>query len=370
MIFPDNLYQQLEQRKGRGLYRQLMPESGLIDFCSNDYLGFAASNELKDLSIQLSKGSKNGSTGSRLISGNLAYTEDLESRIAAYHSAESALLFNSGYDANLGLISCIAQKQDLILYDELSHASIHDGLRLSYARHFKFRHNDVGHLKQLIEKYHTEVRNVFIVVESVYSMDGDSAPLAEIAALTDSKVFLIVDEAHGTGVFGEHGRGLCNETQTESACFARIITYGKAMGSHGAAIVGSSLLRNYLINYSRPFIYTTALPLKSICTIDAAYRILEGGRQQDVLRKKIALFRKLHEHVQHLIPSQSAIQCFILKGNEKTDRVAHTLQQEGFYVKAIKSPTVPEGQERIRICLHTYNSDDEIIALHKTLRYL
>ncbi len=363
---PANLGQQLEQRKSKGLYRQLPSDNSLIDFCSNDYLGFATSAKLKEIVNGHSTTTKSGSTGSRLITGNTAYTEELEKKTALYHKAEAALIFNSGYDANIGLISCIAQKQDLILLDELSHASIYDGIRLSFARHYKFRHNDIEHLRQLIDKT-PEARNIFIVVESVYSMDGDCAPLKEISTLLKHNVFLIVDEAHATGVFGEGGRGLCNETAIENNCFARIITYGKAMGSHGAAIVGSADLRNYLINYARSFIYTTALPLKSLYAIEAAYDLLASSNAQNELQKKINLFKHLTRGLNGLIESSSAIQCLITEGNKATEEKAMALQKQGFHIKAIKSPTVPEGKERIRICLHNYNTDEEIKRLAESL---
>ncbi len=367
MKIPEHLIQQLQARKEKGLLRELQPENNLIDFCSNDYLGFASSIFLKEGIERLSPKAKSGSTGSRLISGNLNYTTALEQKIASYHNAEAALLFNSGYDANLGLLSSIAQKQDLILYDELVHASIHDGIRLSYAKHYKFRHNQVNHLQQLIDK-NKEARNIFVVVESVYSMDGDAAPLENICSLIKNNVYLIVDEAHATGVFGKQGKGLCEATQTSTNVFARIITYGKAMGTHGAAIVGSDVLRSFLINYARSFIYTTALPFKSLAGIDVAYDLLKQESAQQQLRQNINLFRSLVKDITGYIESESAIHCIIIKGNEATEKLAVRLQELGFFVKAIKSPTVAAGTERIRICLHSYNTPEEIHALCTALK--
>ena len=361
-LLPDNLIKQLEARKSQGLYRQLIPESNSIDFCSNDYLGFASSPQIKEIVQNLNQSIKFGATGSRLISGNSTYTEELEQKIASFHAAEAALIFNSGYNANMGLLSCIAQKHDLILFDELSHASIYDGIRLSFAKHYKFKHNDVVHLKSLIEK-HKDARNIFIVVESVYSMDGDCAALKEIVALLNDRVFLIVDEAHGFGVFGEHGKGLCQELSIEQFCLARIITYGKALGSHGAAVTGSVELRNYLINFARSFIYTTALPPKSLYAIDAGYQLLTTSSAQKELKNKINLFKELTCGNVNFIESTSAIQCIIVEGNEMVERKALSLQKKGFQIKAIKSPTVPKGKERIRICLHAFNSDEEIKKL-------
>src|SRR5688572_20783050 len=222
-----------------------------------------------------------GSTGSRLFSGNTNFTEEAERQIALFHHAESALIFNSGYDANLGILSSVPQQNDLILYDELVHGSVHDGIRLSKATHYKFRHNDLSSLEELIHRHQKNYENVYVVVESVYALDGDTAPLLELVEICkpSKNIFLIVDEAHAIGVFGNQGRGLCNALAIEHKCFARIYTYGKAMGCHGAAIVGSEVLRTFLINFARSFIYTTALPYYCIDAIRHAYQLLIETRQ-------------------------------------------------------------------------------------------
>ncbi len=369
--YPDYLVKSLQNRKEKGLLRQLKTNFPTIDFCSNDYLGFSklgllgTNHQASIINHQF----KAGSTGSRLISGNSNFIEETEKKIAQFHSAESALIFNSGYDANLGLFSSVSQKNDLILFDELIHASIYDGIRLGYAKHYKFKHNDVASLKELIQRHKNNFENIYIAVESIYSMDGDAAPLLEIVELVKSNktTFLIVDEAHAMGVFGTNGSGLCNQLNIEQYCFARVYTYGKAMGCHGAAIVGSDTLRNYLINFARSFIYTTALPQHSIYNINNAYNLLKNTEQLNKLQTVIAYFLSKTNHLKNLIKSNSAIQCLVLGNTKKVDELENTLAQNNIYTKAIKSPTVKAGTERLRICLHAFNTVEEIDLLIKTL---
>ena len=240
MIFlkDDFLVKRVSIREKEGLLRKLSSENNLIDFSSNDYLGFARSDELKNI-ISSEAGAlnfkpKTGSTGSRLLTGNTKYAEELECFIAQFHKAEAGLIFNSGYDANLGLISSAAKKGDVIFYDELSHASIYDGARLSKSESFPFRHNDLNHLEERLEYFsEKKYENCFVIVESVYSMDGDFSPLKEIAALCEKyNANLIVDEAHATGVFGSKGEGKVVELNLEKKVFARVHTFGKALGCH------------------------------------------------------------------------------------------------------------------------------------------
>src|SRR5690606_18769580 len=188
-----------------------------------------------------------------------------EDYIKEFHGSEAALIYNSGYDANIGFFSSVPQRGDIILYDELVHASIREGIRLSHARAFKFKHNDLQDLDSLLLKYNSKQDNldqryIYVVTESVFSMDGDTALLEGLTNITDIQgAYLIVDEAHATGVFGKKGQGLVQHLDLQKRVFARIITFGKAMGAHGAVITGSKLLGDYLINFSRSFIYTTAL---------------------------------------------------------------------------------------------------------------
>lgn len=368
---PSHILNAIQLRQENSLLRKLPHLFNGIDFISNDYLGFSrhhlVSNKAeKDYVVQIKE---TGSTGSRLISGNTVFIEDTEKKIAAFHQAEAALIFNSGYDANLGLLSSVPQKNDLVITDELIHASIYDGVRLSFAKHYKFKHNSVKDLNELLLRHATNFENVYVVVESVYSMDGDEAPLLDIVALREKfeNVYLIVDEAHAIGVFGKKGSGLCQDYGIEEQCFARIYTYGKAMGCHGAAVVGNVNLRNYLINFARSFIYTTALPNHSIANISAAYDLLDENTQQNQLQNNIAYFIENVKHESRFIPSRSAIQCMLLNSNTKVTELEKKLLQHSILCKAVKSPTVKEGSERIRFCLHAFNTKQEIDILIENL---
>ncbi len=360
----------LAKRMEEGSLRSLKPnDEGLVDFCSNDYLGFARSQKLKEKIKQYAGTVDNtfniGATGSRLISGNSLFAEHLESHISEYHNAEAGLLFNSGFDANIGLFSCVPQRGDTILYDEFVHASVRDGIRLSHADSFSFRHNDVYHVKELLNN---KARgDVFIAVESVYSMDGDSAPLKELAELCREKgANLIVDEAHATGVFGELGKGMVCQLGIEKHVFARMHTFGKALGCHGAIVLGSNTLKNFLINYARSFIYTTFLPYHTLISIKCAYNMLsESNEETDKLNSNILLFK---ENIKkpgsvNIIDSLSPIQCVIIQGNKEVQETAKQIRKEGFNVKAIMSPTVPAGKERLRIIIHSFNTGDEITEM-------
>lgn len=366
---PENIKAFLQKRAGEGNLRKLRLNYPTIDFSSNDYLGYSKINlelgtETK-AEPNINKTKFYGSTGSRLISGNSDQTEMLEVEIANFHSSEAGLLFNSGYDANLGVLSSIAQKNDLILYDELCHASIYDGMRLSFAKHYKFKHNNIENLKELLERHHKSYSSVYIVVESIYSMDGDSAPLKQIADLskTFNNCFLIVDEAHSLGVFGKDGRGLCNELGVEKDCFARIYTYGKALGAHGACVVGSNVLRDYLINFARSFIYTTALPLHSVFAIQQGYQLLKLNKGMIELKSNINYFLNSKKEIAGFINSESAIHSLVLGSKNLVDGLEKMLAKNQIYSKSIKSPTVKAGTERIRICLHAFNTKDEIDLL-------
>ena len=364
---PINSYinSRLNQRHESQSFRSLSKDKSLIDFCSNDYIGFARSEELQaqiDSILKSYHGFLSGSTGSRLISGNDEFTEILEAEIASFHRAEASLIFNSGYDANLGLFASLPQKGDTIITDELIHASIIDGARLSFANRFSFKHND---LESLEEKLKVAKGRIFIAVESVYSMDGDEAPLKEIVTLAEKfSAAVIVDEAHAVGIFGDHGKGIVNGLGLENKVFARLVTFGKALGCHGAAILGSSQLRSYLINFARSFIYTTAASPYTHVSVKAAYQLLAAKDYQSDAFQKVNLFRQETGNLyQSFVNSNSLIQCLLISGNENAKKLASSLQNDGFNVRAILHPTVPEGKERLRICLHTYNTDEEIKSL-------
>jgi 8-amino-7-oxononanoate synthase len=360
----------LQERQAAGTYRLLKPDSTLIDFCSNDYLGFARSLELKnkiDGEVSNNKLIQNGSTGSRLLSGNSNYTEETEQYIATLHNCEAGLIFNSGYDANLGLFSSLPQRGDTIILDELVHASIIDGARLSFANRYTFKHNDLNSLE---DKLKQAKGNCYVAIESVYSMDGDTPPIADIAAIAEKySANLIVDEAHAVGLYGF---GLVDKP-LQSTFFARIVTFGKALGCHGAIILGSDLLRQYLINFARPFIYTTAASHHQIAAVKMAYRHLEDSADEIAkLKSNIRLFKQnvSNSAAYPLIDSNSAIQCIVLKSNEKAKEVAGQLQSRGLDIRPILSPTVAQGSERVRICLHSFNTEKEIILLTNIINTL
>lgn len=370
-VFIEN---KLAKRKAENAFRELKQQGVstpcLVDFCSNDYLGFA-----KETAIHLRQGDMYpcydvstspyyGATGSRLISGNHSITEETEHYLANFYHSETALIFNAGYNANVGLFQCLPQRNDTVIYDEYIHASIRDGIKLSNAKNFAFEHNNLAALEQKL-KHATGL--IYVAVESIYSMDGDAAPLKEITELCAKyNAALIVDEAHAVGIFG-NGRGLVVELGIENNVFARIVTFGKAFGGHGAAILGSNQLRDYLINFSRAFIYTTALPLSSIATIKNTHEfLLQNLSRIEQLKELIHYFKeKLSSLPSGWLgwASESAIQCIIIKGNDEVKSIASKIQEKGFDVHPILSPTVPKGKERLRICLHSFNTKEQIDVL-------
>jgi 8-amino-7-oxononanoate synthase len=371
-VDPAIIHKRLQDRKREDSLRKLTFTSDLIDFTSNDYLGLARSEALFELiknRIQ-SLPHKNGSTGSRLLSGNNVYTQEVEEYLARIFKSEAALIFNSGYAANQGVLSSIPQKGDTILYDELAHACIRDGARLSLASRYSFLHNDLNDLENTLKR---AAGNIFIAVESIYSMDGDQCPLAELVELADRyRATIILDEAHGTGVFGEKGAGLAVSLGLENKIPIRIYTFGKAMGIHGACVAGSKELIEYLVNFARPFIFTTAPSPHSIAAIECAFKFLGNNiHLQEDLTKKIELFTSVCKklNVQRL-DSKSQIQGIIVSGNEKVKQTSEFLKDQRFDVRPILSPTVAKESERLRICLHTYNTDNEITQLANHLSKL
>jgi len=370
MNFPKNLAVKLESRKQNKSLRVLPQSNDLIDFASNDYIGFSKSEAIFEATHQflLDNNIKiNGATGSRLISGNHFLYTETEKHIAQFHQSESALLFNSGYDANVGFFSAVPQRNDVVLFDELCHASIRDGIQMSNAKSYKFLHNDFEDLERLLLKQ-SQNSTIYIATESVFSMDGDCPNFEELIAVSEKyNCYLVIDEAHALGVFGEKGEGLIQQLGLHNRIFARIMTFGKGLGCHGAVVLGSNELKSYLVNFSRSFIYTTGLSPHSVAAILIGYLQLEKDTNAiESLRENIIFFNQVKKML-HLSPlfirSKSSIQSVIIPGNEKVKNIASSLQKEGFDVKAILSPTVPEGQERLRFCLHSYNSKEEITVL-------
>ncbi len=359
------IFSSLEKRKDLGLFRSISDKNHLIDFSSNDYLGLSIDTIHQETTKQLvSNQQMVGSTGSRLLSGESAYLSKTESIIANFHDVEAALLFSSGFMANIGLLGTVIRRGDLVFYDELSHSSIRVGLQLSKANCTEFRHNDLQHLLDLLSQSdHTKV--CFVVVESVYSMDGDEAPLLQLVELKQNypNLHIIVDEAHSIGVTGKQGEGLVKHLKLAEFIFAQVVTYGKAMGTHGAAVLGSQQLKSYLLNFAKSQIYTTAMSNHTAATIRAAYDALE--RRADLhstLRKNKKAFESLTG-----LQSPSAIYSVLVPGNSEVISASLILEKHGFDVRPIRYPTVARGSERLRINIHAHNTHQEIENLVKTM---
>jgi len=350
--------------------RSLQVSEG-VDFYSNDYLGLARSTELQERIRQVEEDfahPAHGATGSRLLSGQSPLAAQVEAELAHWLQADAGLFFNSGYSANLAVLSTLPQKGDTIIYDQYAHACLKDGARLSMAQRFSFRHNDLPDLRKKLAK---ATGTVYVIVESVYSMDGDQAPLPELADLCDEVgAVLVVDEAHSTGLWGTTGSGLCVALGLADRVPVRIHTFGKAMGTHGAIVAGHPVLREVLINAARSFIYTPAPPPQQWLAVREAARFL---KEQHVarfteLKKIIRFFQEEISRVELpkgmlLLPSDSPIQGVVVPGNKACREAAHVLQKDGFAVRPILSPTVPKGSERVRICLHTYNTPEQLLSL-------
>nr|WP_299342267.1 aminotransferase class I/II-fold pyridoxal phosphate-dependent enzyme [Allomuricauda sp.] len=371
--FPEKLDLKLQKREEENALRTLKIPGDLIDFSSNDYLGFSRVKAIQtqaDECLEKAGLNQNGASGSRLLTGNHALYDSLESFLAKYHDSESALVFNSGYDANIGFFSSVPQKDDFIFFDELVHASIRDGIVMSKAKSFKFAHNNLADLQKKIERTVKGLElglnhQVYIVTESVFSMDGDSPDLMKFSNFcTENGFYLVVDEAHAVGLFGE-GKGLVVQLDLQEAVFARVVTFGKALGAHGAAVLGSKKLKDYLVNFARSLIYTTGLPPHTVAVVISGYEYLqnEGRKKQELLRQRIDFFKskiKEEQLEKVFIPSDSAIHCMVCEGNEEVKRLSNHLVEHGFDVKPILSPTVKKGEERLRFCMHAYNTQEEI----------
>ena len=362
-----HIQEKLTERQKNNALRKLSERSFAIDFYSNDYIGFSTNPTINERVSQLiSDTTPHGATGSRLLSGNSHLFTETERYIADFHNAEAALLYNSGYDANVGFFSCIAGRGDVILYDSYSHASIRDGISLSLAHSYKFKHNDLDDLEKLLKKFATGDKTVLIATESVFSMDGDSPDLVRLVALAQQYgAYIAVDEAHAIGVFGKHGCGLVQALGLETEIFARIVTFGKGLGAHGAAVVANDEVIQYLVNFSRSFIYTTAMSPHSVATIRAGYEQLQQTEAMNALHHNIEYFKSLITQygIEGFIPSNSAIQAMVVSGNDRVKALANRLQAQGIGVLPILAPTVPAGQERLRVCLHSFNTEKEIKQL-------
>ena len=302
----------------------------------------------------------------RVLSGQTELANQVERELATFYRAQTGYLFSTGYSANLGLLSCIGQIGQIILYDEFVHASIHDGLRLSRCEKRMFKHNDMVEVEHILRSTQT---CCLIVVESIYSTSGDEAPLRELVRLTKTySAYMIVDEAHATGVYGPQGRGKVVEYGLEDQIYARIHTFGKALHAHGAIVVGNELLRNYLINYARSSIYTTFLPGYQLLSMLHAHQWLQRPETVQDRKKLFSLIDHFKEAALDypslvLLPSSSPIQSILFPGNDHVLQMSRHLRNQGLDVRPLRFPTVPKGTERLRICLHAHNRNEEIDRL-------
>jgi 8-amino-7-oxononanoate synthase len=355
---------QLRALDERGRYRQLRSRAG-IDFTSNDYLGLAESDELQQAAIEaINRGVPVGAGGSRLLRGNHAEHDALETEAASHFGAETALYFGAGYTANHAIFSTLPQRGDIVLHDELVHASVHEGLRHCRAQHEGIPHNDADAFAARLAQWRkTGGRGrAWIAVESVYSMDGDSPALADLVAVADRfDAILVIDEAHATGVLGPNGRGLAAAFEGRDNVIT-LHTCGKALGTSGGFVLGPRIVRDFLVNRARPFIFATA-PSPLIAAVTRA--ALQLSRDRPERRERLAQLvafaaRELKTRCgvdalpSHILP-------VIIGADAKAVALASDLQAQGFDVRAIRPPTVPEGTARLRIAL-TANLNEAVIS--------
>ncbi|KPV73799.1 uncharacterized protein RHOBADRAFT_37656 [Rhodotorula graminis WP1] len=408
----DRLKATLDSRKSRQMLRQLDPaapaSSNLVDFSSNDYLSFARSPVLRRKLVDALAIADDGTAtplygppSSRLLDGNTPLHASLEHRLAAFFDAPAALVFNSGFDANVGLWTCLPAPDDWIVYDELVHASMHDGMRASRVpseRRRAFRHNRVESLERVLENIaardegvRTGTRSVWVGVESLYSMDGDLAPLREMVDAIDrvlprGNVHLVVDEAHSSGLYGVRGRGLVAALGLEHRVTVRVHTFGKAMACSGAVVLASPLIRDYLINYARPLIYSTVMTHLSALAVVKSLEMLEQGHSEAPAAHVHALALRLVSRLSSLLPAPSSVSLpphlVAIVTSPSTRAIPHPptspiiplltssprplaafLRTRGFLSRPITHPTVPHAEERVRVCLHAGNTVREVDGL-------
>ena len=360
------LSSRMEEAGRDGLKRKLNVSYGK-DFMSNDYLGLTTDWDfhkiLKD-AVSRFDGAFSGSGGSRLLGGHKRFCEEVESRLAAFCQTESALFFPSGYQANVALLSCLSRKGDVVLSDEHNHASIIDGVRLSKGDKIIYKHNDVEELESRLQDCRIRYDNIFIVCESLYSMEGEHAPLQKISELAVKYgAKLIVDESHATGLFGYDGSGLVNELGLRDRIFCTVHTAGKALGTAGAWIACRDSLTQYMVNFSRGFIYSTAPSPMQFLFVDESIRYLNDipHRREVVLADSRRAREKLKkafvgEKDVAVLGDNSPILPIVLGDNQKVMTVASQLRKRGFAVAAIRYPTVPKGSARLRLSMGHDNS--------------
>ncbi len=372
----------LRQRKEEGLLRKLKPASArrgcvisfdgkeFIDFSSNDYLGFSCHPRLIEAGKKALDEFGASSSASRLLSGDLLIHHRLEEKIARFKRKEAALVFNSGYQANVGIISALYGKGDCIFSDRLCHASILDGIFLSGAKHFRYRHNDSSHLEQLLKKERGKFKRALIITETIFSMDGDRALLGELAGLKEKyDCRLMVDEAHATGIFGKNGSGVVEEEGLEQEVDFIMGTFSKALGSFGAYLAASKEVKEYLINTCRSFIYSTALPPAVIaCNLEALDLVKELPERRQALLKGAQYLRKALKEKGFQVKGSSQIVPVVIGEVLQAAALAQKLRKQGYWVLPIRPPTVPQGQARLRFSLSYFHNEEILKRLIGVIR--
>ena len=367
---------QIEQLKAQSQYRVtpdlihqgryiLRDGQKMLNMSSNDYLGLATNEALRQAFLAQYQGVLPPFTtsSSRLLTGNFPIYTDLEQLIAQRFQREAALLFNSGYHANLGILPALTTSKSLILADKLVHASMIDGIRLSQCAFFRYRHNDYEHLNNLLEKNSGKFDRTFIVTESVFSMDGDVVDLNYLVQLKKQfpNTYLYVDEAHAIGVYGKNGLGIAERANVIADIDLLVGTFGKALASMGAYVVCDQILKECLINQMRPLIFSTALPPFNVAWTHFIFeRLPQLSKERTHLEQLSAFLRQEVEHRTQIMPSQNCIVPYILGENDATLAKAKDLQEQGYYCLPIRPPTVPKGTSRIRLSLTADMTMDEV----------
>ncbi|HSG93459.1 MAG TPA: 8-amino-7-oxononanoate synthase [Methylotenera sp.] len=372
----DALQKELEQRKANGLLRQrrlldspqaehiVANQKPYLSFCSNDYLGLANRPELIAAMQKAAGDSGVGSGASNLITGHHRYHDSLEKQLAKFVDMPAALLFSTGYMANIGVIGALMGRGDAVFADKLNHACLNDGAYFSYADFHRYPHNDVAALEKLLQV--SQAKHKLIAADAVFSMDGDIAPIPQYLALCEKyDAYLYLDDAHGFGVLGEHGQGSLNHFNIKSPRIIVMATLGKAAGVAGAFVAGEQVVVDFLIQKAKSYVYSTPAPPALSATLSASVQLIEQG---DDLRANLnALIAYLKQNLKlkkwKLLESDTAIQPLIIGGNEESLAVSEYLQTHGILVPAIRPPTVPTGTARLRISLSAAHSLDDVKQL-------
>ncbi|WP_180062399.1 8-amino-7-oxononanoate synthase [Acinetobacter sp. YH12120] len=371
MSLLDHYAEQLDQLRQQGNFRQFrsnqqqgktieIQQQQMLNLSSNDYLGLASDLRLREQFFDETPNAQRlmSASSSRLLTGNFPAYEQLEATLTQLFHGRAALLFNSGYHMNIGILPALADAKTLILADKLVHASMIDGIRLSSAKYLRYRHNDLAHLQQLLTQYHADdnYERIIVVTESIFSMDGDETDLAALVALKQhfAKVMLYVDEAHAIGVRGQQGLGCAEQYGVIDAIDFLVGTFGKAVASVGGYLICDPIVRDYLINRMRPLIFSTAQP--PICMAWTQFMLNQIVHMQAQRQHLAALSQSIQQGIQakgFACPSTSQIVPVIIGDSTATVSKARQLQTAGFYVMPVRPPTVPQGSSRLRICLNT-----------------